>query len=81
MFGNNGEKIEFDNEPSNVSWRRTTPDISGGLFNTHPETQNPPRANGEKKPTGGTVITARIKKSGERRRSRSQKLHMAIIGN
>ena len=81
MFYDNGEKIEFGDEPSNGSWRRKTPDISGGLFNTHPETQNPPRANGEKKPTGGTVITASMKKSGERRRSLSQKLHMTIIGN
>lgn len=81
MFDNNGSMIEFSDEPSNGSWRRKTSDISGGLFNTRPETQNPPRANGEKKPTGGTVITARMKKSGERRRSHNQKMHMATIGN
>ena len=79
MFDSNGTPIEFGDKPSDGHWRCKTSDISGGLFNTCPETQNPVIANGKKDPTGGTVITAGMKKSGERRRNRNKRLRMAIL--
>jgi hypothetical protein len=59
---------------SNGSWRKKTPKTPVGLFNTHPEAQNPPLFNGKKKPTGGTVITARMKQSASRTRSHTRRI-------
>ena len=51
------------NDDGNGEWPRKTPSLIAlpiGLFNTRPETQNPPLAGGEGKPKskGGTALSA-----------------------
>ena len=76
MFDDNGKKLDIG---SDNGYPRKTPNyLPIGLFNTHPETQNPPVANGKKNPpSGGTVITARMKQSGKRALSQLKKMRRA----